>query len=346
MKNFIIKIFCFTLILFAFCFCLSEVEFSDDFIVEKTTDTAYEKVCWNLDMIRNHSNKIENSTIFLGSSYILGGVNDSILNSQGHNAHNFGVRHNGNDLNLYFLRRLAPLNPKAIYFLKSKTNFSELHKLTPLLIRPSILIKDGQTINLTFVSYLFKRVKLVVEYLFYTNEDDISEHRSSHNDFGIVYDEKQISKTDFNSKETVERMRRTQERFSIYKNGYLFAEEKLNDSFQNKIKALKRKLTLKFYSENNFITNCDSQNNFIETAKGICKDKSIGFYQLYIPVVSDIRPFANYEGELYRKKESDFHIVVFENYYFLNNYLYWADEHHLTKTGAEIFTKKISNKFF
>ncbi len=37
-------------------------------------------------------------------------------------------------------------------------------------------------------------------------------------------------------------------------------------------------------------------------------------------------------------------IGVFENYYFLNNYLYWADEHHLTKTGAEIFTKKISSR--
>ena len=104
MKKFLINIIVFTIVVFATSFALGEIEYSNSFLIEKTKDTAYEKVGWNLSMLENSKDQIKGSKVFFGSSYVLNGVNDSVLTNNGVRSFNFAVRHNGNDLSLFFLK--------------------------------------------------------------------------------------------------------------------------------------------------------------------------------------------------------------------------------------------------
>ena len=47
-----------------------EIKIPDSHIIRKTTDTAYHKVAWNLNVITNTPEKIEGRVIFLGPSLI------------------------------------------------------------------------------------------------------------------------------------------------------------------------------------------------------------------------------------------------------------------------------------
>tara|TARA_R110002051_G_scaffold125961_1_gene199286 strand:- start:4833 stop:5882 length:1050 start_codon:yes stop_codon:yes gene_type:complete len=347
MKTFLLKLVIFSILVFAFCFALSELQFSDDFLIEKTKGTAYEKVGWNINMIHNHKDEIENSIVFFGSSYVLNGVNDSILNSKGIKSVNLAIKHNGNDLSLYFLKRIIPLKPKEVVFLKGKTAFRNLHKLAPLLYRPSNLIADGQNFNLTFVSYLFKRTKLSLDYIYFEISKKPDDGLIDKNKFGIRYEESFLSENDFYDHEKIKGLQKEEENFNLYRTNFLYKNEAANPSFFNRIKALKRKWTLKYYSQNDWITNFGSQEHFIKKAKEICVNNEILFTQIYMPVVSDVVSDLSGEETFYMPLESDAHTIYhLKNYSFLNDNTFWTDKHHLTKKGSIVFTNEFISTSF
>lgn len=345
MKTFLLKLVIFSILVFAFCFALSELQFSDDFLIEKTKETAYEKVGWNINMIQNHKDEIKNSRVYFGSSYVLNGVNDSILNSKGIKSVNLAIKHNGNDLSLYFLKRIIPLQPKEVIFLKGKTAFRNLHKLAPLLYSPSNLIADGQNFNLTFVSYLFKRTKLSLEYIYFTINQKEKEVSIDKNKFGIRYEESFLSENDFYDKEKIKELQKEEENFNLYRTNFLYKKEIAKPSFLNQIMAIKREWTLKYYSQNDLVTNFKSQEHFIKKAKDICENNGVLFTQLYMPVVSDVVSDLSGEQTFYMPLESDAATIYYlKDYSFLNDNTFWTDKHHLTKKGSISFTNEFINK--
>lgn len=338
MKNFIIKVFIFSILIFAICFGLSEIKFSDEFLINQTKDTAYEKVAWNLNMISNNKDKIEGSQVFFGSSYVLNGLNDSVLNDQDIKSINFAIKHNGNELSLYFLKRVLEHHPSEVIFLKGKIGFQKLHKLTPLLYTPSTLLSDGQSINFFFISYLFKRSKLALDYIFF-NLKAMANSNLNFNKFGISYEETVLSEEEFYNLKNQNRLKLEHERFNIYKKNFLFDSELDDLSFINQLKGVKRYITFHFFTENNLLNNYVSQENFVNTAKELALNHNVKFSQLYMPVVTDVILEQSVGDEFFMPISSDADkIYSLRNYYFLNNPSYWTDYRHLSKKGSIIFT--------
>ncbi|MDP5230864.1 MAG: hypothetical protein NWQ38_10760 [Cellulophaga sp.] len=344
MKEFIKKVVIFSSLIIIFCFLLAEIKFTDDFISSQTYGTDYEKVGWNLNVINNRKEDVKNGVIFLGSSYVLNGVNDSILSLNGIKSLNLAIKHPSNDLALYFLKRLAPLKPKEIIFLKGKTFFGDLHKLSPLLYRPSELLNDGQSINLFFISYLFKRAKLSIEYLFYVLKNKKGK-KDYDNKYGIRYEESYMSNHQFYAKEEIKKRQLEEESFNLNQNNFLYQSEKNNTNWLKRIKSLKRKLIFNYYSQNDLLNNTTSQENFVFTAKEKCKENDIIFSQIYLPVVSDaVSNLPKNEIPFMLLKSDADVIYFFKDYNFLNDNTLWTDKHHLSKNGSIFFTSKLKDK--
>ena len=77
MKVFLTQLLKISVIFMTVCAALNEITFSDEFIIEKTVDTEYKKVAWNLDLLNNNPERINGKLIFLGSSLVQGGIQDS-----------------------------------------------------------------------------------------------------------------------------------------------------------------------------------------------------------------------------------------------------------------------------
>ncbi|ADY30440.1 hypothetical protein Celly_2623 [Cellulophaga lytica DSM 7489] len=343
MKSFLIKLLIFNALVFFLAIVLGEVKYSDEFIASKTKGTAYEKVGWNLDIINNYPERIKNSTIFLGSSYVLNGVNDSVLSFNDKKVINMAVKHNGNDLGLYFLNRIKKLQPKEVISLKHKFYTVGFHKLSPLLYRPSEYIANGQTVNLYFVKYLFKRVKLTLEYLFYTPTKTVYKEEIKFF-YGVRYAKNELSKDYLKKSENINKLNRIDEGFNLYQNGFNYISENLESLIIRKAKSLLREIKFRF-SNNSWLTNSSSQEAFVYKAKEISRLNKFKFSQLYIPVMSDLNINKKYKRSNFMPLESDAsNIYEIKDYSFLNSGVYWVDLHHLSKEGSILFTKALAKK--
>tara|TARA_B100001109_G_C18848711_1_gene468184 strand:+ start:541 stop:1569 length:1029 start_codon:yes stop_codon:yes gene_type:complete len=326
----------FSLITLCFVFLICEIKVSDHFIVYKTENTAYEKVAWNLNLINNQPKRIENSIVFFGPSLVQGGICDSTLNANDIKALNFGVNHFGNDLSLFFLKRIKHLKPKEVIFHKKKSSYSKLHKLTPLLYTPIELLKDGQRLNLYFLTYIFKRTALVFEYLSLTSFDRIDTSYVPNYHFGVRYEKA----TSYNILKPAKRDRT--EMTNLHLNDFRFISERGNQSFSMKIKIYHRKW-LHYLNYNSTLFNENSQENFVNKAFEICSANDFRFSKIYIPEVGDLKNLENHKQTFYMNSDSDKNVICFKNFHFLNDSIYWADIHHLNKKGAISFTEELVN---
>lgn len=336
MRRFIRYIFSFTISLSIIILTISQVQYSDEFLIHKTINTSYSKIAWNIDVINNSPDKIKDGLIFFGSSLTTGGISDSVFTAQGYKCLNMGVNNSGNALSLYFLKRIIHLQPKSIYFLKRKTSRYSLHPMTPLLYKPSQLLHDGQTINTTFLSYLLKRTKYSIEYLIF-NLLEKSTNEVIRKEYGL---RNFISKKNLVLNDIEKNARLYNEQISLPANNFTYQHEKNNDSFFLKIKLWRRKVIYKypqFYGPSNSV----SQEMFIMKLKEICDENSIVFNKIYIPVISDCFEYSGYKNLFYRKNASDRNILCLDDFSFLKDNSYWTDESHLNKIGAEIFTKNL-----
>ena len=307
---------------------------SESFIVEKTINTSYHKVAWNLDLIKNQPERLKNSTVFLGPSLIQGGICDSTLNTSGLKSINMGVNHFGNEMNLYFLERIKHLGVDRVIFHKKKFNYTGLHKLSPLLYTPTKLLKSGQGVNVHFFKYLFKRVTLVLEFLPYSlrnNKEDFS--NTEYQTYGVRYEENES----FNINQNPKRSRGEIGNLSV--NDYLFQSEK----GMSKLKLLPKVWYRKAYhfTKEAPFQNSHSQEGFVNTAKEICSENNIDFIQIYMPEVGDIEEEPEYNRFFYTNSESDAEIICLDDFSFLNDSIYWSDHHHLSRRGAILFSKKL-----
>tara|TARA_B110000879_G_C11132702_1_gene496738 strand:+ start:274 stop:1350 length:1077 start_codon:yes stop_codon:yes gene_type:complete len=338
MEKFLKNCVLLSFIMLAAIFLITQIRFSDQFIIQKTKDTAYKKVAWNLNVINNRPDEIEGSILFFGSSLIQVGISDSLLIANGYHSFNFGVNHSGNELGLYFLKRVSSLKPKAIYVLKRKTLRTGNHKLTPLLYRPLELLNDGQSINLYFFSYLFQRAKFSFDYLFfgiYKDKNNIPVYGK----YGQLITEGDMG---FSFANRFEMDKKYDELVSLPKNDFKYSVEKSTNSVFIQLKIWRRKLFLHF---ERIFQNGKSQENFKLSAVAICNTNGINFNSIYVPISGDHRRYSGYERLLFRPAVSDKNVLLFDNFNFLSNEAYWADANHLSYDGALKFTEKIIDQF-
>jgi len=345
MKRFLIQTAIFSVFIFALVFALDEITFSDAFIKSKTDETEYSKIAWNFHMLNNKPELIEGSTIFMGSSLVQGAVNDSIAHSKGLKVYNFALPHNGYDLNLYFVNRIKKLKPKSIFFLQEKNNYKGLHKLTPLLNRPSNLLRWGQKINFHFANYFFKRAKLSLEYLVFSLKDKQVHSSTTYKDYGIVFDNKPFKSGTRFEDAFLKKLSKRDEYLNLYQNEFLYAEERDDfDSFKRLVQ-LKRKAINTLWVSNNLITNYKSQQEFLEEAEKIIGEENIIFSKIYVPVLSDVvKDSERYERSYFSQKKSD-SVISLGDFYFLNSPIYWSDEAHVNEEGARVFSEKLFESY-
>src|SRR5690606_40166584 len=120
MKTFLTKISFFFLALTVCILCLSQIHISDEFVVEQTSGTSYEKLAWDIKKLE-HPDELDNVNVFIGPSLIQGDINDSILSAKGINSVNLGINHNGFDLDHYIAKRiLEKSKPGKIYLYRPR----------------------------------------------------------------------------------------------------------------------------------------------------------------------------------------------------------------------------------
>lgn len=347
MRKFLLQLAILSSIVLLTCFLFSQVKFSDEFIIYKTKDTAFKKIGWNINILENYPERIEGSTIFFGSSLVQGAINDSLMQDKGLNVINMGVPHNGNEIGLYFLKRLKDMNPSEVVFLKGKTSFQGLHKMTPLLYTSTSLFKAGQGFNLDYIGFVFKKSKLSMEYLFFKffppkKLEDASYESFLSRKYGVVYATDTIAESVYES--TMERTNgnKTDEYYNLYLNDYLYRNEVKANSLLKEIKVAKRKLVLNFWMKTNLIKNTKSQESFIQSAIELCGASNIEMRKIYIPKLVDVKDYTNvdYERSYYKSVPSDsIGIYQLESFEFLMQRKYWADFDHLNERGADLFTE-------
>ncbi|MDC6366859.1 MULTISPECIES: hypothetical protein [Flavobacteriaceae] len=347
MRKFLVQLIVLSAVLLAVCFGLSCVKFSDGFIVHKTKDTAYKKIGWNLNLIKNKPERIKNSTIFLGSSLVQGAINDSLLVLSGVNAINMGVPHNGNEIGLYFTERLKNMSPKEIIILKGKTPFKGLHKMTPLLYTSITLLGNGQGINSDYIQFIFKKSKLCLEYLFFNLSSSETEYENYNKflqkSYGVIYDKHEIPQHVYDYTMANFSGKKSDQYYNLYQNDFLYTNETDDNSVTNYLKVAKRRLVKKVWVESDFINNVGAQERFVQSIIQIGIDNKIAIRKIYIPKLVDVNTYSGYVRDDYQKVPSDsVGVYSLQDYGFLKSREHWADFDHLDESGANLYTQQIT----
>jgi hypothetical protein len=166
MKHFFKKIAIFVLLVLFVILGICEIEIPDAYVIRMTQNTSYEKIAWNLQLINSNPKKITNSAIFIGPSWLQGGVNDSLLNSCGYKSINMGVNHSGADLDFYLVSRIIKYKPKYIFLHRFPNGQGVFHPMMPLLMSPLKYFSNFKNTSSDFLfKFIPKRLYFVLKYI-------------------------------------------------------------------------------------------------------------------------------------------------------------------------------------
>lgn len=342
MKKFTINTVLFILCFLSISLILSEIKFSNEFIISKTKDTNFEKLAWNIHLIENNPESIKGSIVFLGPSLVLNGINDSLLNSNKIKSVNLAVNHLGNESMLFILNKIKTLSPKEVILFKNQTPVLRTHQLSPLLFSSLELFNSGQSINFYFFEHLLKRLKFVSEYLTWTYFKTNKQIYQPNNRFGVRLNNNICS----NYSKIRSQSFTTDETLNLYQNNYTYSSEKENQSKLIKLNTFKRKILDYLWYKTN-LYNSRSQELFLRQIKTLCNKTKIKCSMIYIPKVKDLKQEYIYNRNYYRQIDSDPEVYLIDNYRQLDDSTLWADYQHLSKKGSMAFTNMlISSKIF
>ena len=309
----------FTMVLAASLLLIANINISDDYIIEQTAGTGYDKIAWNLNLINNYPERIKGSAIFLGPSLVQGGICDSVLSSKGIPAVNMGVNHRGNEVSFFFIQRIIKHKPRKIYVDLSQSINTGIHPMTPLLYSPYLLINSGQYINVNFINYLSNRVRFVLKYFIWDVFGDKTLENAYHN-YGVVYEGDELMPVDVYNSAQNELINTTS-----HGNGIM-------DKIKN--------IPSVSWVRSHFFYNKSSQCRFLENAFITCSKHNIKISELYVPVVSDAKCTKDFDQSFFAQRKT-FSVASVKNFKFLDDISLWRDLHHLNKKGAILFTNEL-----
>lgn len=193
---------------------LSFSNISNNYIYQKFQNTQYSKICWFLQKCdRGDFAELKYKAIFIGSSQVYYGINDSIL---GPTYLNLGFNKPSKDLDLYVLKTFFESGgkTKCVYLGVGGDKIASygIHPLMPYLVSPKWLLMHGQKwYSLHFWKFVVIRSQKVLESWFSPKEKNINEFKRDHGvgylDRTIIrpkpYDQVQLQKNRFNNQEKV-----------------------------------------------------------------------------------------------------------------------------------------------
>jgi hypothetical protein len=340
MKKFLFQVFLFGLAILVLTFAIGHIAISDEYIIHKTKDTSYEKIAWNINLLNNATDKIRGSVVFLGPSLIQGGICDSTLRAHNVKAINMGVNHGGNELELFFLEKVMKHEPKKVYLHLSKETYVKLHPMTPLMFSPAALLKCGQTLNVPFLDFIFKRAAFVLDYLVWK----LVHQRNSdayYSEFGVRYEDNEYSQNEYESI-SQESAADLFEYPNLQLNNFRFKSEEGMSGVKMKIKQGIR--FLKYSGKNfNLLFNARCQQTFVMKAFEVGKENGVEVAEFYMPVIADAKVGQNFTALSYGERETK-SVESLKDFSFLNQGSYWVDMNHLSKKGARKFTEQLLDK--
>lgn len=338
MKSFLIHILLFVLIVLVSVFLIDLVKVSDEYIIYKTNGTSFHKIAWNIDLVNNHPERITGKNVFLGSSLVQEGLDDSLLSESGIPSLNCATNGNGNEIVLFFLKRILPHKPKAIYLQLYKTDKTGLHNLTPMILSPFELLEEGQSINLHFIQYAFQRPYYIADYLIWRlrgsqgvvvtqrNYGQVSRDSSFYTIKSFAAIDKSFMEDYFNF-------------FRPELVNYTLVSEKEKEGLKYGLKRVARKMYFA-YRGLDFVYNGKTQTNFVSKAFGLCNKSRVPVKRLYVPLLADVKIGKEFDESFYVPTENK-NILSLKNFTFLDSVIYWSDRAHLSKEGSELFTKEM-----
>lgn len=174
---------------------LSFGRISNNYVYQKFQNTQYNKICWFLQKCESGDfAKSKFKDIFIGSSQVYYGINDSLLGQQ---YLNLGFNTPSKDMDLFVLEKFFESGGKteSVYLGVGDEKIVSygLHPLMPYLVSPKWLLKHGQKCySLHFWKFVFNRSQIVLESLISPKEKDIIVFNR---DFGVGYLDRTISRS-------------------------------------------------------------------------------------------------------------------------------------------------------
>ena len=336
MKQFLKNIGIFTLfisIVFSTILSICEIQIPDYYVIQMTENTSYEKVAWNIKIIKNNHCRITNSSIFIGPSWLQGGINDSILNSYGFNSINMGVNHGGADLDYYFVSRIIRFKPRFIFLHRFPKGQELFHPMMPLLMSPLSYMSNFKNIN---SNYIPQRLFFVFKYLSYRffnfnkvilrKEFEFSQYGWRPEGYSHIKLEKEKLKEMLIEKCLTNRMMR---KVRFDSNGIL-------------IKSINSKETIQEWMATKYfhIGNGEQARN---KAFLLCRKNKVRVAEIYIPYFLDAYYDKKYDLNQYYYQSTGLSKKCYhlQNVAFLSNQSFWYDLNHLNTQGSCLFTDSI-----
>ncbi|MBL7931394.1 MAG: hypothetical protein JNL60_05815, partial [Bacteroidia bacterium] len=308
------------------------------YIIYKTNGTSFHKIAWNIDLVNNHPEKVTGKNIFMGSSLVQEGVSDSLLSESGIPSLNCATNGNGNEMVLYFLKRLLPLKPNAIYLQLYKTDKTGLHNLTPMILTPFELLLEGQSINFLFIQYVFKRPYYIVDYLIWKLVG-AEKVQVKQRDYGQVSrDSSFYTPSSFAAIDTND----MKDYFNFFRPelvNYTLVSEEGKEGFQYELKRLARRMYFDFRNLD-FVYNGKTQTNFVSEAFDLCAKNNVPVKRLYIPLLADVKINKDFDESFYVPTKNK-NILSLKSFTFLDSVIYWGDRAHLSKQGSMLFSQEL-----
>lgn len=337
MRKFFFNISVFILGFTALAVLIGSIPIPDTYISYKTIGTHYEKIAWNLNQINNHPERIKGSLVFVGPSLTQGGISDSILHINGINSINLGVNHSGNEIELYFLNKVLKYKPKKVYLNLSKDKVKNLHSMTPLLYSPLSLISAGQSINITFMNFVFRRAGFVLDYFVWNMVHEKKEDKI-HLPYGVVYQEGEYSSVQYNGINK-DQMDYALQCYAIEMNNFKFKSEKNRRGLFFEIIRLRRRLLALIWNSD-FIYNVVSQQDFVMNAFENASRNNVDITELYIPAIMDAKVGLKFSPLLYSPRQT-INVESLKDFSCLDSASYWVDMNHLSMKGSLLFTQEL-----
>ncbi|MCB0695805.1 MAG: hypothetical protein KDC07_00490 [Chitinophagaceae bacterium] len=328
MKKFLSKISLFLLVLLACLIGLSQIHISDEFVIEKTHETSYEKLAWDLKKLQ-HPETLNDANIFIGPSLVQGDVNDSMLTASGIYSVNMAINHNGFDLDHYVAKRIMEVSKTEKMFLyRPRDGGSMLHPMMPLLVSPIDYACTYHQFPVTFIrKYFPKRVYFAMQYLWskvfpgnaiyqpsaYGWRGEVNTVIGSMKDNEAAIEEEIARREDFG-------------KTRINKDGTFYTP--------STIKSYWRK-TLYYYR------------GAAEPIRRITVESAqkynIPVSEIYMPVYDDAIIDSRTDNKTFFRQISgyDYDCFTLSSYSFLNDSNLWFDHHHLNSNGAVMFTDSL-----
>jgi hypothetical protein len=327
MKNFIILIFKYSVLICLVIALICEVHIPDKKVVE-LVPRDYSKVIWNINAINKRPEIFKESIVFIGSSLVNEGISDSLLCSRGIKAVNLGVSRAGFDLDYYFTQRILKFNPKSIYLVRMPNGSSLSHPVTPLLMSPLEHLRTFKQLNFDFItSYIPKRLYFVINSFFLVQKSATKTQLK-------LYGSSSAVNKDFKMDDKTLNIFIEKSLFKVKKIEFEYIDLDGIHKTRGALKNLCRKFNAFFVSGNAELIRTQNAQ--------ICTKKNIFVNEIYIP------NFAN--AYLNRKKiytsktflaHPKLRCIHINDVSFLNNFNYWNNLDHLNYDGALIFTDSL-----